>query len=110
MNCSCHGRAQRLGQELEVAGIHVELCDPTPVTKKSPLPVPCALFENPLILASWPHRRALVFIRPTQPGHSLRRYLLSAHWARAVLPVQEDQSKVPAVTGCTLGRGRWPHS
>lgn len=78
---------------------------------KSPLsPCPAVLFENPQILASWPHRRALVFIRPTQPGHSLRRYLLSAHWARAVLPVQEDQSKVPAVTGCTLGRGRWPHS
>lgn len=73
---------------------------PRPVTQKPPLPVPCALFENPLMLASWPHRRALVFICPTQPGHSLRRYLLSAHWARAVLPVQEDQSKVPAVTGC----------
>lgn len=52
-----------------------------PFPQKSPLPVPCALFENPLMVASWWHRRALVFIRPTQLGHSLRRYLWSAHWA-----------------------------
>lgn len=43
--------------------------------------------------------------RPTQPGvgHSFSRYLLSAYWASVPVALAEDQSKVPATMGCTLG-------
>lgn len=69
MNCGCHGRAQRLGQNWRSLTWHC--LTPRPFTRECPLPVPCAL-----MLASWWHRRALVSICPTQPGH-----LWGAHWA-----------------------------